>query len=126
MQIEEKIKEFFKRYDFVELVYLFGSLAKGKSTEKSDVDIAVLLPHYFDKIKCFKLQIEFIGKLCLILKRNDVDVVILNIAPPLLKYIVATTGKVIYEKKKGLNHDFFCKALNEYFDYKITMKYYGK
>ena len=35
MQIEEKIKEFFKRYDFVELVYLFGSRAKGKSTEKA-------------------------------------------------------------------------------------------
>lgn len=42
-QIKDICSEVFKDYD-VEYCYLFGSYAKGKATEKSDIDLLVATP----------------------------------------------------------------------------------
>jgi len=51
-QIKRTCSEIFKGYG-VEYCYLFGSYAKGKATEKSDVDLLVDLP--VDGMKFFEL-----------------------------------------------------------------------
>lgn len=51
-QIREICGEIFKDYS-VEYCYLFGSYAKGKATEKSDVDLLVAMP--VDGMKFFEL-----------------------------------------------------------------------
>ena len=51
-QIKEICKDVFASYD-VEYCYLFGSYAKGKATEKSDVDLLVSVP--VNGIKFFEL-----------------------------------------------------------------------
>ncbi len=51
-QIRKICSEIFKDYS-VEYCYLFGSYAKGKATEKSDVDLLVAMP--VDGMKFFEL-----------------------------------------------------------------------
>lgn len=51
-QISKICGEIFKDYS-VEYCYLFGSYAKGKATEKSDVDLLVAMP--VDGMKFFEL-----------------------------------------------------------------------
>jgi predicted nucleotidyltransferase len=83
----------FARYPVV-AAYLFGSQASGVTTPLSDVDIAVILeagvPSPGD------VQALLISDLMLALGRSDVDVVILNAAPPLLKERAISRGRVIY------------------------------
>jgi predicted nucleotidyltransferase len=47
--INNKLSEFKNQYG-IELIYIFGSYAKGTSNEKSDVDIAVLLREDYDPL----------------------------------------------------------------------------
>ena len=70
----------FARYPVV-AAYLFGSQASGATTPLSDVDIAVLLAP--DTPSPGSVQAALISDLMLMLRRSDIDVVVLNAAPPL-------------------------------------------
>ncbi len=50
----ELIKE---KYSDIERVYLFGSYAKGKSTEDSDIDLALIFTN-LDDSKRFDIQVQ--------------------------------------------------------------------
>lgn len=56
-QIKNKCSEVFKSYD-VDFCYLFGSYAKGKETESSDVDLMVSMPinglMYFELVEALR------------------------------------------------------------------------
>ena len=41
--IKKESESIFKKYDFIDKVYLFGSYAKNKATSDSDIDIVVKL-----------------------------------------------------------------------------------
>ena len=73
--------------------YLFGSHAEGRAHRESDVDVGVLLlwdrhPTARDR---FEMRIRLGSALISVLHHNEVDVVILNDAPPLLG------RKIIYD-----------------------------
>lgn len=51
-EIQETCNEVFKNYE-IEYCYLFGSYAKGKANEKSDVDLLISMP--VNGIKFFEL-----------------------------------------------------------------------
>jgi uncharacterized protein len=66
--------------------YLFGSHAEGRAHRESDVDVGVLLqwerhPTHSDR---FDMRIRLGSDLISVVRCNEVDVVILNDAPPLL------------------------------------------
>jgi len=74
-------------------VYLFGSHAEGRDHRESDVDVGVLLdrdrhPTSRDR---FEMRIRLGSDLISVVGCNEVDVVILNDAPPLLG------RKIIYD-----------------------------
>ena len=73
--------------------YLFGSQASGATSPLSDIDIAVLLEPGTPSPGT--VQVELISDLMLVLCRSDVDVVVLNTAPPLLKER-AISGRLLY------------------------------
>ena len=96
--------------------YLFGSQASGATTPLSDVDIAVILeagvPSPGD------VQAMLISDLMLALGRSDIDVVILNSAPPVLKERAISRGRVIYCRDDLARLRFEVAARREYFDTK--------
>ena len=112
----EQLRQLFATYGVV-LAYLFGSQAEGKAGPISDVDIAVLLGPQVDREQWFQVQLDMIGELTSLFHRNDVDVVILNEATPLLAYQVARYGRIIYEDEAMLPAvDFAAHAVSRYAD----------
>jgi predicted nucleotidyltransferase len=95
--------------------YLFGSQAAGATTPLSDVDLAVLLGP--DTPSPGTVQAELISDLMLALRRSDVDVVVLNAAPPLLKER-AISGRLLYCRDERARVRFEVAARREYFDTK--------
>lgn len=76
-------------------VYLFGSHAAGRAHRESDVDVGVLLSWsaYPSARARFDARLRLIADLGAALHRIDVDLVVLNDAPPLLGRHVVTTGR---------------------------------
>jgi predicted nucleotidyltransferase len=99
-----------------ELVYLFGSFAKSTYTNFSDIDLAFLFNSKFGKHKLFEIRLNLIGALQRIIKK-DIDLAILNFAPPLLKF-EAINGILLYEKSRKIRVDFEVKTIREYLDTK--------
>ncbi len=97
-------------------VYLFGSTASGKRHQLSDLDIAVLLSippaDYFSK------RLQMTVDLMKLLRQDEVDLVILNQAPPLLQYQVITQGKIIYCRDALAKARFEAHAIVQYLDFK--------
>lgn len=119
----DKLKDIFKGFPEVKLVYLFGSKATGKTGPLSDYDFAFYLDEK-DKKRMFEIKFNLMDKISRLLKTDKVDIIILNITEsPELKYNIIKEGKVIYEKEpfKILLEP---KILNEYFDFRnLLLKY---
>lgn len=99
----------------VQMVVLFGSRARGKATEKSDWDIAILAaPGCYEGFEHLRLQ----GEIADILNVADeqVDLIDLRRCSPLLGYAIACEGKVLYEETTATFHRFQVKASKIYAD----------
>lgn len=119
----DKLKDIFKGFPEIKLVYLFGSKATGKTGPLSDYDFAFYLDEK-DKKRMFEIKFNLMDKISRLFKTDKVDIIILNITEsPELKYNIIKEGKVIYEKEpfKILLEP---KILNEYFDFRnLLLKY---
>ena len=104
----------------VVLAYLFGSHAEGTARSSSDVDFAVLLPPGTPREKFFRVRLDLTNALMDVFHR-DVDVVILNEAPPLLAHQVVKFGRVVFEDPRTLPAvDFIVYAVSRYSDTRST------
>ena len=93
------------------LVLLFGSAVSGKVHKKSDIDLAFL----FDKpVDILMLT----NKIIRLLHTDNVDVVDMKRASPLLKYSVVKSGKLLYEREQGIFNEFYSLAFRMYVDTK--------
>jgi len=92
----DELKEIFVKHGVV-LAYLFGSQAEGGVMPLSDIDLAVLFPYSVMRPERFDRQLRLISDCGRLFRRDDVDVVVLNDAPPLLTFEVVRHGKMLYE-----------------------------
>lgn len=88
--------------------YLFGSHAAGCSHRDSDVDVAVLLDrsHYSTPAARFEARLRLAGDLSVALGRSDVDLVILNDAPPTLARAIVISGRRVFCRHAEADHVF--------------------
>jgi len=108
-----ELKKFFeKNYDIL-LAFVFGSVAKGRERDESDIDIAIL----FSKSPSFDASLKVKDEISDILKK-EVDLAILNDASPILGMQVLKYGKLLFERNKGEYSKFFVKTMNFYYDLK--------
>jgi predicted nucleotidyltransferase len=87
--VVEQLKGYFESREDICFAFLFGSHVLGKTFEESDIDVAIYLKdgYSFNSIKKIWGELEeILGK--------DVDIVVLNTAPPLIGY-TAIRGKSI-------------------------------
>ena len=117
-QITEKLKDFFSKRAEVQFAVIFGSLAKGTANKLSDVDIAVMVDPHFVDTSPYGYHATLTADLMQKLKRNDVDVIMLDEAPILLKYQVLRYGNFIYIRDKQARIQFQVDTLNQYDDFK--------
>lgn len=122
-EISGELINFFKKEGRILVAYIFGSHAKGTNTRESDIDIAILLSETPEKTLDYQLYL--VKELSGILGDN-VDLVILNNAPPLLKNQVIKHGKVIYSASERSRIIFEAKAQSEYLDLSMALKRYDE
>lgn len=121
-EIIKKLKKFFENRKEVQFAILFGSLAKGMANALSDIDIAVMITPQFKDTFPYGYQATLTADLMQELKRNDVDVVILNNAPIALRYQVLRHGKFIYVQDKQAPIQFQIDTVNRYEDFKMIYR----
>ena len=108
--VSEPLKAFFASQSsgFVTLAYLFGSEAQGRAHDESDVDVGVLLDRELlpDARERYDYRVRLTSELIAVLHRNEVDVVVLNDAPPLLGRRIVTEGRRLFSRDRLAEHDF--------------------
>jgi predicted nucleotidyltransferase len=92
-------------------IALFGSHAKGKGRAKSDIDVGFLFD--FDAPPDL---IELTNSVNRLLQMDNVDVVDLGKASPLLRYAAAQNGTLLYEREPGSFTRFFSLSYRMYVD----------
>lgn len=109
-----RLQHYFAGRRDVAAAILFGSTARGEARPDSDIDIGVLLtPEAAQQgIDRSRLIADIMG----VLMTNNVDVVILNRASPLLMHRVVRDGRVIYSADDGALAEFTIRAIQQYED----------
>ena len=107
--VEERLRAFFSaRAPGVVSAYLFGSVAEGRAHRESDFDAGVLLERglFPSAEERMEHRITLGSELVDVLDSNDVDVVILNDAPPELGRAIVTRGRRVYCADTEADHAF--------------------
>ena len=97
--------------------YLFGSQARGDAGALSDVDVAVYIDEDLAEPGPYGYDAELITDLMSELGTNDIDVVLLNRAPPLLYHRVLRDGKLLVTRDLAATTTRAGYALSRYFDF---------
>ena len=97
--------------------YLFGSQASGRAQPHSDIDVAVLVDEDRLPGTQYGYAAELTAHLMSALGSNDVDVVILNAAPPVLYHRVLRDGRRILARNPRATAAREGYALSRYCDY---------
>lgn len=92
----------------IHAAYVHGSTARGTRHDESDVDIGVLVDHeaYPDRGRRSELRVRLASDLVAALGINEVDVVVLNDAPPGLAARIVLDGTLLTMGDAALVHAF--------------------
>ena len=101
--------------------YLFGSHARGNAHTASDVDVAVYVDEQLADPGVWGYRAELTTDLMDAIGTNDVDVVVLNKAPPLLYHRVLRDGVRLLSRDLRATTTRAGQALSRYFDYLLHM-----
>lgn len=121
-----KLKQALEQYQEIEFALLYGSYAKNKVTPLSDIDVALFIKKGLiqneQKIISFLTIIE--KEIAFITESDAIDVSILNIADPLLRFQVFTTGKIIFYKEIKQYYFEKAKSFSLYQDYQYLLDFF--
>ena len=108
-------------FDRLRFVYVYGSSAAGKATERSDIDVALYYDITDDR-KLYDLLFLISGSF-----PDKYDIQMFQLLPLRVK-IEVLKGELIYADDKGFVHDVAWDTIKEYNDFEPRYKYilYGK
>lgn len=119
--LRDRIREALTAEDDVVLAYLYGSHAEDRSTERSDVDVGVLLteaPEGLDRT----IELTELVSRALEVPGERVDVTVLNDAPLRLVHQVVTKGEAVLVRDESRRVAFEADAMDRYFDFKPMLE----
>lgn len=107
-----KIKDILADFG-LELLILFGSYENKNFNEDSDLDLAVKVKNV-EQLK--KEQLDILNQISALFSQIPVDLILLNHADPLIKFKIASEGKLLFQNEKGLFEKFQVRAAAEHND----------
>jgi predicted nucleotidyltransferase len=110
----------------VAFAYLFGSQTTGRVGPLSDIDIAVGFDESVASEERFALRLQVQGELGDLFKTDNVDVVVLNDAPPLLAHRVVKEGRLLFCADHKGRLAFETTAVLKYLDWKPLIDKYTR
>lgn len=105
-------REELNREPAILFAYLFGSWAREKPGQLSDIDLAVFIDR---RRNPFKYRLKLMEHLARSLKSENFDLIVLNDAPLLLQYEVVRVGKVLKERRSQ-RIAYEARVLRDYLD----------
>lgn len=102
--------------------YLFGSQASGAATSVSDLDVAVYIDPAVALTSPYGPAADLSAVLGAATGRRDVDVIVLNNAPPLLYHRVIASGIRIFARDLCAATTREGRALSRYCDYLTQLR----
>lgn len=109
-QTAQRLRDHFRdaRYPAVVTVWLFGSHGESRAHSESDVDVGVLLDRRQlpGASQRFDVRVRLTSDLIHALGNNDVDLLVLNDAPPLLARRIIRTGTELFCRDRDLDRNF--------------------
>lgn len=121
---EKRLREYFGQQNDIELAILFGSAAMNRTTPMSDIDIGVYFKNGEDTLKLGERQIDITCAMMKLYHINRVDVIILNLANPFLRFQVVKYGRLIYAKDEKEFYKFKAVSLGRYQDIRPMYELY--
>ena len=109
----KKCKDILIKYEKIIFAYIFGSYVQNKMKLDSDIDIAIYLAEDFDSGEYLKIKMHLSDNL-----KKEVDLVILNEAPPLLKHEIYKNNILLFTRDIAIESNYKVKTLFEYNDMK--------
>nr|NIQ07681.1 nucleotidyltransferase domain-containing protein [Candidatus Korarchaeota archaeon]NIU85310.1 hypothetical protein [Candidatus Thorarchaeota archaeon]NIW15410.1 hypothetical protein [Candidatus Thorarchaeota archaeon]NIW53354.1 hypothetical protein [Candidatus Korarchaeota archaeon] len=105
--------------------YLYGSFARGNTTDRSDIDIGVLISEDFETGPLYesKLSVKIEST---ITTQRDVEVRVLNDQPLRFLHQVLKYGKMFYCKDEIARIRFETRVYDKYIDFKPFIKEYNE
>ena len=111
--------------DGVVAAMLFGSQALDSAGPLSDVDIAVWADPGLDRAERFDLRLELIGAATGALRTEEVDLVVLNDAPPLLRHRALRDSVRLVDRDPRCRIRLETRAILDYLDTKPLREVLG-
>ncbi|MGE5239275.1 MAG: type VII toxin-antitoxin system MntA family adenylyltransferase antitoxin [Chloroflexota bacterium] len=107
------IRSFLIERSSAEMVFVFGSVMRGRQGPESDVDVAVLFEKVPTAHRLQSLRDDLSGLL-----GREVDIVVLNTASPIVRMQVLKHGTLVHKASESTFTRFFVQTVNEYYDLK--------
>ncbi|MDD5167750.1 MAG: nucleotidyltransferase domain-containing protein [Syntrophales bacterium] len=107
----------FKRRKKIAAVYLFGSVAMGRSHSGSDIDLAVITKNPISTHERIAMETDLSNVL-----HRDVDLVVFGQATALLQHQILKYGRLIYEADPAERARQEVYARAEYLDAKYLFR----
>jgi predicted nucleotidyltransferase len=95
---------------------LIGSQARGTAGPLSDVDVGVWYDPALDSSQRPRLQLELARDCARALGTDEVDVVMLNNAPPLMRHRALRDGRRLVDRDHSTRVSLEARAIVEYLD----------
>ena len=121
---KERLIGYLEKHPEIEVAYIFGSVAQGKITPLSDIDIAILIDNEQIDENAYRYgyKAEILSDFIKLFKTNAIDLVILNEANTLLRHRVLYAGKILHSKNEKKRIEFQTTTISKYNDYKQFMR----
>lgn len=122
-QIKKTLNRVFELHkDKILFAYLFGSIAVNKELKLSDIDIAVYLSNEFIDSH-FDIKLRIYADISKLLKRNDIDIVVLNSCKNLILLDeIIRNGVIVFERPNEIRDMFELKTIHMAIDFKHQRK----
>lgn len=106
--IDDAVDVVARRAPGIAAIYLFGSAAQDRTHRESDLDVAVLFDWaaYPTAVERFEAGLRLAADCGAALGRNDVDLLVLNDAPPTLARAIVSEGRRLYLADAAGDHAF--------------------
>ena len=118
-EIKNILRPVFEHYGKkIIFVYLFGSVAREDIAPLSDVDVAVYLSDNLRDM-FFDIKLSLYADICRALRRNDVDLIVLNTAQNLmLVEEIIRNSVVLFDADPDIREEYEVKLLHRAIDFK--------
>ena len=124
VSLKEQVRVFARERADIVAVYLYGSQAKGQARPDSDVDLAVLMcPGARDYLR---LEMALEAALNRQLNNDNLEVMVLNHAPLLMRFEILSTGRLLHSNDEPARTDWEVETLSDYWDWEPFVREYNR